>query len=43
MIDKYMMLNAVDIVRTISEHNKGFKKVMGKILNRINYLYYKLL
>ncbi len=41
-MDKEMMLNAVDIVRTVADHQKGLIKITGKLLNKVNYLYYKL-
>jgi len=40
-LDKEMMLEAVDIVRSIKDHQRGFKKIIGKWLNKLNYIYYK--
>ncbi|WP_346884354.1 hypothetical protein [Clostridium sp. UBA4395] len=42
-MDKEMMLNAVDIVRSVSDHQKGFKKILGRFINKINYIYYKMI
>lgn len=41
MKDKDMMLEAVDIIRTVAGHQKGFKKMLGQLLNKVNYIYYK--
>ena len=43
MNDKEAALIATDIIRTISDRTTGIKKVIGKILNKLNYMYYKLL
>lgn len=42
-MNKEMMLEAVDIVRTVSDHQRGLKRIVGRLLNRLNYLYYKIL
>ena len=42
-MDKEMMLEAVDIIRTVSDRSKGTKKLIGRILNKLNYLYWRLL
>jgi len=39
--DKEMMLLAIDVIRTISEHQTGIRQFVGKILNKITYMYYK--
>lgn len=41
MKDKEMMLEAVDIIRTVAGHQKGFKKLLGQLLNKASYIYYK--
>lgn len=41
MTDKEMMLEAVDIIRTVSDHQRGLKRLIGKILNKLNHYYYK--
>lgn len=41
MKDKDMMLEAVDIIRTVASHQKGFKRIIGQLLNKVNYIYYK--
>ena len=41
MKDKGMMIEATDIVRTVAGHQKGFKKKLGQLLNKLCYLYYK--
>lgn len=41
--DKEMMLEAVDIIRTVSDHQSGLKRIIGRFLNRLNYYYYKTL
>lgn len=38
-MDKEMMLEAVDIIRTVWQRQRGFKRVIGKLLNRFNYMY----
>ena len=43
MNDKDMMLESVDIIRTVSDHQRGFRKILGVLLNRVSYLYYKLI
>ncbi|WP_409229069.1 hypothetical protein [Gudongella sp. SC589] len=43
MNDKDMMLESVDIIRTVSDHQTGFRKILGVLLNRVSYLYYKLI
>lgn len=40
-MDKEMMLEAVDIIRTVADQQRGFKKAIGRMLNRITYIYYK--
>jgi hypothetical protein len=40
-MDKEMMLEAVDIIRTVASRQKGFKRRIGKALNRLCYVYYK--
>lgn len=42
-MNKEMMLEATDIIRTVSDHQKGFKKVIGRLLNKISYCYYKII
>lgn len=41
--DKEMMLEAVDIIRTVSDHQRGLKKIIGRLLNKVSYMYYKIL
>lgn len=41
MNDKDMMLESVDIIRTIAGHQSGFKRIIGKLINKVNYYYYK--
>lgn len=41
MNDKDMMLEAVDIIRTVAGHQKGFKRLVGQLLNRLSFIYYK--
>lgn len=41
MKDKDMMLESVDIIRSVSDHQRGFKRFIGRLLNKINYIYYK--
>lgn len=43
MKDKEMMLESVDIIRSVAEHQQGLKKLIGRLLNKINYIYYKLI
>ena len=43
MTDKDMALEATDIIRTVAGHQNGIKKVIGKLLNKVNYIYYKWL
>lgn len=43
MNDKDMMLEAVDIIRTVSDHQRGLKRVIGRLINKISYMYYKKL
>jgi len=43
LTNKEMMLEAVDIAKTVAGKQKGFKKLIGKMLNKINYYYYKTL
>ena len=38
---KEMMLEATDIVRTVAGKQKGFKRKVGRLLNKIMYKYYK--
>lgn len=40
-MDKEMALEATDIIRTVAGKQKGFKRIIGKLLNKICYLYYK--
>ena len=40
-MDREMMLEAVDIIRTVADRQKRFRKIIGKFLNKINYFYYK--
>ena len=42
-MDKDMMLDATDIVRTVADHQRGFKKKIGQLINKIMYIYYKRL
>lgn len=42
-MNKEMMLEAVDLIRTVSDHQQGFKRIIGRLLNRLNYMYYKRL
>lgn len=42
-MDKEMMLEAADIIRTVSDHQRGLKKIIGRLLNKINYYYYKII
>jgi len=39
--DKEMVLAVTDIIRCVSNHQKGLRKIVGKWLNKILYLYYK--
>jgi len=41
MNDKDMMLESVDIIRSVTDHQRGFKKIIGVLLNRVSYLYYR--
>lgn len=41
MTDKEMMLEATDIIRTVVDHQIGIRKVIGKVLNKLAYRYYK--
>lgn len=43
IVDKEMMLEATDIIRTVSGNQKGFKRLLGKVLNKLAYYYYKTL
>lgn len=36
-----MMIEAVDIIRTVSDKQKGIKRLLGKTLNKLAYYYYK--
>lgn len=38
-----MMFNVVDIVRIVADEQKGIKRIIGKILNRACWKYYKLI
>lgn len=38
---KEMMLEAVDIIRSVSDKQRGLKRVIGSLLNKIAYIYYK--
>ena len=38
--DKDMMLLATDIIRTTAEHQTGLKRIIGRILNKLNFMYY---
>ena len=40
-MDKEMMLEATDIIRTVADHQKGFKRIIGRLLNRLNYFYFR--
>lgn len=40
-MNKKMMLEAVDIIRTVATRQIGIKRAIGKLLNKINYIYYK--
>lgn len=42
-MDKEMMLEATDIIRTVSGHQKGIKRFIGRLLNKVSYYYYKSL
>jgi len=42
-MDKQMMLEAVDIIRTVADRQRGFKRLIGKALNKIAYAYYKVI
>ena len=39
-MDKDMMLEATDIVRTVASRQKGLKRFVGKILNLLCGSYY---
>lgn len=39
--DKEAVLIATDLIRTVSEHQTGIKRFIGKVLNKIIYAYYK--
>ena len=39
--DKEMVLEATDIIRSVANHQKGLRKIVGRWLNKILYLYYK--
>lgn len=41
MKDKDMMLEAVDIIRTVAGKQKGLRRIIGKLLNKTTYKYYK--
>lgn len=41
LTNKNMMLEATDIIRTVADGQKGLKKTIGKLLNKVCYLYYK--
>ena len=40
-MDKEMMLESIDIIRTVTDHQQGIRKTIGKLLNKILYKYYK--
>ena len=42
-MDKGMMLEATDIIRTVSTRQRGFKRLVGQLINKIYYIYYKLM
>ena len=39
--DKDMMLESVDILRTVAGHQRGLKRIVGQLLNKVSYFYYK--
>lgn len=41
MKDKEMMLEATDIIRTVAGKQKGYKRFLGNVLNKLAYKYYK--
>lgn len=43
MLDKEMMLEATDIIRTVTDHQRGIKRLIGKVINNLVYCYYKTL
>lgn len=40
-MDREMMLEAVDIIRTVVSHQRSLKRILGQLLNKLNYIYYK--
>lgn len=40
-MNKEMMLEATDIVRTVASRQRGFKRLIGQVVNRLCYYYYK--
>lgn len=40
-MDKEMMLEATDLIRTVSGNQKGIKKAVGRLLNKICYIYHR--
>lgn len=41
MTDKDMALEATDIIRTVAGHQRGFKRIIGQLLNKMLYWYHK--
>ena len=42
-MDKDMMLEATDIVRSVADHQRGYKRVLARLINKICWMYYKIL
>lgn len=40
-MDKEMLIESIDIIRTVTDHQQGLRKIIGKLLNKILYKYYK--
>lgn len=38
-MDKEMLIIAADIIRTAASHQTGFKRLIGKLLNKAVYSY----
>lgn len=41
MNDKEAVLLAADLIRTVTDNQTGIKKLLGKMLNKVIYIYYK--
>lgn len=40
-MNKEMLLESIDIIRTVADHQQGLRKLIGKLLNKILYKYYE--